>query len=208
MAEHPAAPDRAQDRAQDQAQKPLRADAQRNRDRIIEAARATFRERGADCSLDEIAKRAGVGPGTLYRHFPTRDDLIDAVMRDWTARIQADSQAVVDSDLPPREALTRWFSRFVENVGIYQGAAAKLMSAMDDPRSPIYRKCQVLVDANATVLESVRAKGALRDGVDAREVMRLVSGVASAADSSGLRPDQAAPMLQIVLDGILAPSAA
>ena len=120
------------------AERPLRADAQRNRDKILDAARAAFRERGASCSLDEIAKRAGVGAGTLYRHFPTRDDLIDAMMRNWAERIEADAQAVVDSDLPPREALTDWFGRFVENVGIYQGAAHKLMSAMDDPASPIW----------------------------------------------------------------------
>jgi len=189
------------------AEKPLRADAQRNRDKILDAARAAFRERGAACSLDEIAKQAGVGAGTLYRHFPTRDDLIDAVMRNWAERIEADCQAVVDSDLPPRAALTEWFNRFVENVGIYQGAAAKLMSAMDDPKSPIYRKCQVLVAANAKVLDSVRAKGALRDDVDAREVMRLVSGVASVADSSRLAPDEAGPMLGIVLEGILKPDA-
>jgi AcrR family transcriptional regulator len=192
---------------QSAAEKPLRADAQRNRDKILDAARAVFRERGAACSLDEIAKRAGVGAGTLYRHFPTRDDLIDAVMRNWADRIEADCQAVVDSDLPPRTALTEWFNRFVENVGIYQGAAAKLMSAMDDPSSPIYRKCQVLVAANAKVLDSVRANGALRDDVDAREVMRLVSGVASVADSSRLAPDQAGPMLAIVLEGILKPDA-
>lgn len=184
-------------------EKPLRADAQRNRDKILDAARAAFRERGASCSLDEIAKRAGVGAGTLYRHFPTRDDLIDAMMRNWAERIEADAQAVVDSDLPAREALTDWFGRFVENVGIYQGAAHKLMSAMDDPASPIYKKCQVLVGANARVLDSVR--DALRPGVESREVMRLVSGVASVADSSGLSADQAEPMLAIVLDGILEP---
>ena len=201
MPAHSAAPDREQHR------KPLRADAQRNRDRILEAARAAFREHGADCSLDAIAKRAGVGPGTLYRHFPSREDLIDAMMRDWTARIETDSQSVVDSHLPPREALTRWFTRFVENVGIYQGAAAKLMKAMDDPGSPMYGKCQVLVGANAKVLDSVREQGALREGIEAREVMRLVSGIASAADSSGLAPDQSAPMLAIVLDGILEPDA-
>jgi AcrR family transcriptional regulator len=184
-------------------EKALRADAQRNRDRIIDAARAAFRERGAGCSLDDIARRAGVGAGTLYRHFPTRDDLIDAVMRNWAERIEADAQAVVDSDLPAREALTEWFGRFVENVGIYQGAAHKLMSAMDDPASPIYKKCQVLVGANARVLDSVR--DSLRPGVESREVMRLVSGVASVADSTGLSPDQAEPMLRIVLDGILVP---
>jgi AcrR family transcriptional regulator len=183
--------------------KPLRADAQRNYDKIVETARAMFRERGADASLDEIAKRAGVGPGTLYRHFPTREALFDAVMRDWADRINADSDEAAASELAPREALSGWFSKFVENVGIYHGAAAKVMSAMDDPSSPIYRKCQVLVAANDKVLDSVRDKGALREGVDAREVMRIVSGIATVVDQSGIKADDAEPMLAIVLDGIL-----
>jgi AcrR family transcriptional regulator len=183
--------------------KPLRADAQRNYDTIVETARAMFRERGADASLDEIAKRAGVGPGTLYRHFPTRDALIDAVMRDWSERINADADEAAASELPPREALASWFNKFVENVGIYHGAAAKVMAAMDDEASPIYRKCQVLVGANRKVLDSVREKGALRDGIDAREVMRVVSGIATVVDQQGISADDAGPMLSIVLDGIL-----
>jgi AcrR family transcriptional regulator len=191
--------------ADDAASKPMRADAKRNYDKIIETARQAFRERGASCTLDEIAKRAGVGPGTLYRHFPTRDDLIDAVMREWAERVQADAQAVIDAGRPARETLTSWFSRFLDNVGIYQGAAAKVMSAMDDPRSPIYRKCQVLGDANRRVLESDTVRPAVRDGVDARQVMRLVSGVSVAIDQAGLDPAQAEPMLRIVLDGVLKP---
>jgi AcrR family transcriptional regulator len=183
--------------------KPLRADAQRNYEKILETARAIFRERGADASLDEIAKRAGVGPGTLYRHFPTRDALIDAVMRDWADRINADSDEAATSDLPSREALAGWFTKFVENVGIYHGAAAKVMAAMDDPSSPIYRKCQILVNANEKVLDSARQKGDLREGVDAREVMRVVSGIATVVDQSGITADDAEPMLAIVLDGIL-----
>src|SRR3954470_17123231 len=193
------------DTAPDVERKPLRADAQRNYDKIVETARAVFRERGADASLDEIAKRAGVGPGTLYRHFPTRDALIDTVMRDWSDRINADSEEIASSDLPARAALATWFSKFVENVGIYQGAAAKVMSAMDDPSSPIYRKCQVLVAANDKVLERARESGALRPGVESREVMRLVSGVATVVDQSGIGAAEAEPMLAIVLDGILLP---
>lgn len=187
----------------EEAAKPLRADAVRNREKLVQAARLVFAERGADCSLDEIAKRAGVGPGTLYRHFPTRDDLIDAMMRDWAERVDADAQEVIDADLGPREALTAWFGRFVENVGVYHGAAAKMMSALDDPASPIYRKCQVLFGANDRVLGKVRDAGALREGVDSREVMRLVSGIATVIDQAGLSQGQATPMLGIVLDGIL-----
>ena len=185
------------------ADKPLRADAQRNYDKLVSAAREAFRQHGAQASLDDIAKRAGVGPGTLYRHFPTRDDLIDAVMRDWTAKIDADSEEIVSSGLPADEALTAWFGRFVENVGIYNGAAAKLTAAMDDPSSPIFRKCQVLVAANDKVVSHVAAQGGIRDGVESREVMRLVSGVASVVDQAGLDFDQSRPMLRIIIDGIL-----
>lgn len=187
--------------------RPLRADAQRNRDRIIETARALFRERGADCSLDEVAKRAGVGPGTLYRHFPTREDLIDAVMKDWAERVIADAEKVAGAGLSPRETLQTWFQRFIANVGIYQGAARKVLAAVDDPSSPIHRKCQVLALANEQVITHIREVGALRDGVDAREVLRLVSGVAAVVDDAGLEESQAEPMLAIVIDGVLRPVA-
>lgn len=190
----------------DDAQEPvkaLRADAQRNYDKLVEAARDAFRENGAQASLDDIAKRAGVGPGTLYRHFPTRDDLIDAVMREWAAQVAADSETVVESGLEPRAALTEWFRLFLANIGIYRGAAAKVMAAMDDETSPIYRKCQVLVAANDKVMSHIDDLGALREGVDSREVMRLVSGVASVADQSGFGPKESAPMLDIVIRGIL-----
>ncbi|MFI5427809.1 TetR/AcrR family transcriptional regulator [Aeromicrobium sp. UC242_57] len=189
--------------APDEQVKPLRADAQRNYDKLVSAARDAFRSNGAEASLDDIAKRAGVGPGTLYRHFPTRDDLIDAVMRDWTLQVDADSEEIVRSGLPAGEALTAWFGRFVENVGIYNGAAAKLTAAMDDESSPIYRKCQVLVGANDKVIAHVASLGALRDGVESRQVMRLVSGVASVVDQAGLEPAQSEPMLRIIVDGIL-----
>ena len=83
----------------------MRADAQRNYDRILEVARQVFAERGHDASMDEIAKRSGVGPGTLYRHFPNRDTLYDALMKDWVARIHASADKAVASELPPREVL-------------------------------------------------------------------------------------------------------
>ena len=74
---------------------------------------------------------------------------------------------------------------------------------MDDPSSPIYRKCQVLVAANEKVLASIRERGDLREGIDAREVMRVVSGIATVVDRSGMPAEEAAPMLAIVLDGVL-----
>ncbi|MEV7396539.1 helix-turn-helix domain-containing protein [Aeromicrobium sp. NPDC092404] len=193
--------------AHDAPAKPLRADAQRNYDKLVAAAREVFAERGAEGSLDEIAKRAGVGPGTLYRHFPTRDDLIDALMRDWSARVVADSEAAVIDELPARETLEKWFDVFIGHITLHRGAAAKITAAMDDPSSPIHGKCQVLSSANDRVLDYVRQTGQLRPGVETRDVMRLVSGVANVADAAGMPADDVAPMLGIVIDGILQDSA-
>jgi AcrR family transcriptional regulator len=185
------------------ARKPLRADAQRNYDKIIETARQMFREKSADVSMDAIAKRAGVGPGTLYRHFPTRDDLVDAVMLDWANRVQASATEVIEAGGTSREVLMAWLEQFFDHVSRYQGAAAKFGAAMDDQSSPMYRKCVALGQANRSVLDSVAARGDLRAGVEAREVMRMVTGIAAVADQSGLARDGAQAMLTIVADGVL-----
>lgn len=192
--------------AEEAARKPLRADAQRNYDKLLVAAREVFTERGTEGSLDEIAKRAGVGPGTLYRHFPTREDLIDALMRDWTDRVLADSQAAIDAGAPARETLARWFADLVTHLTLHQGAAAKLSAAMDDPSSPIYRKCQMLAQANDHVVQHLADRSQLRDGVEARQVMRLVSGVATVADAASLSTDEVGSMLDIVIDGVVGDS--
>jgi AcrR family transcriptional regulator len=183
--------------------RPMRADARRNYDKLIAAAREVFAESGAAGSLDEIAKRAGVGAGTLYRHFPTRDDLIDALMRDWTDRVAADSEAAVAAGLPPRETLSNWFEAFLGHITLHRGAAAKINAAMDDPASPIYRKCQALGTANDRVLDYVRESGQLRDGVDSRHVMRLVSSIATLSDDARIGAAETTPMLGIIVDGIL-----
>jgi AcrR family transcriptional regulator len=182
--------------------RPMRADARRNYDKIVATARIVFSERGADCSLDEIARRAGVGPGTLYRHFPTRDALVDALMRDWGDRVDADADAAVAADLPARETLRTWFDDFVDHITLHRGAAMKLCSAMDNPESPIYGKCQIMARANERVLGALAERGQLRADIDARDVMRLVTGVASVADQSQVEVD-VHPMLDLVIDGIV-----
>jgi AcrR family transcriptional regulator len=187
----------------EQERKPLRADAQRNYDKIVETARVLFREKGADASLDEIAKRAGVGQGTLYRHFPTRDALIDAVMKDWVDRVHGDAEQVLDAGLGVRETLTTWLDKLVEHMSRYQGAPAKFASALDDTGTPMHHKCTALVAANKIVFDSLEGQDALRPGVDPRDVVRMVTGIAAAAEKSGLGHEAATPMLAIVADGVL-----
>ena len=182
--------------------RPMRADARRNYDKILATARIVFTERGTDCSLDEIAKRAGVGPGTLYRHFPNREALVDALMKDWTDRVSADADAAIATGEPARDMLLGWFEHFVEHITLHRGAASKICAAMDDPASPMYRKCRVMGEANRRVIAHLDARGELRPDVDPANVMRLVSGVASVADTSHAALD-VRPMLVVVVDGIV-----
>ncbi|MBM6400404.1 TetR/AcrR family transcriptional regulator [Phycicoccus sonneratiae] len=180
----------------------MRADAQRNRDRIVEVAREVFREQGYDASLDEIARRAEVGPGTLYRHFPRRENLVDAVMQAWVDRVDAAADVALSRTGPPRERLLAWFEDYVGLITLHRGGAVKLTSALGDETSPIRTKCRVLTSAMGRVLDSERP--ALREGVDDVQVCRLVGGVATVADSGGLAADQVRPMLGVVVDGVLA----
>ena len=122
----------------------MRADAKRNYDRIVEVAREVFREQGYDASLDEVAKRAGVGPGTLYRHFPNRDALLDAIMQSWVDRVDEAADKALAHEGSPRDLLLAWFEEYVRLISLHKGGPAKITSAMGDPDSPILTKCQVL----------------------------------------------------------------
>ena len=181
----------------------MRADAQRNYDRILEVARQVFAERGADASMDEIAKRAEVGPGTLYRHFPNRDTLYDALMKDWVARVHASADKAVASELPPRELLLGWFTDYVHHISAHRGGPAKITSAMGVEDSPIATKTRILLGATQRIVDHLRAQGALRDDVDALQLCRLAGGVAVVADQGGLPPEAVRPMLEILADGVL-----
>jgi len=181
----------------------VRADARRNYDRIVEVAREVFREQGYDASLDEVAKRAGVGPGTLYRHFPKRENLLDAIMQSWVDKVTETADKALAYEGSDRDLLLHWFEEYVALISQHKGGPAKLTSAMGDSASPIRTKCQVLAEANGRVLDQVRADGALRDGVEAIQVCRLVGGVATIADNSDLGAAEVRPLLEVVADGLL-----
>lgn len=181
----------------------MRADARRNYDKIVEVARVVFREQGYDASLDEVARRAGVGPGTLYRHFPKRENLIDAIMQVWVDSVDEAADKALASEGGPRDLLMTWFTEYVRLISLHKGGPAKITSAMDDPTSPIQHKCQVLRTAGARVVDRLRADGALRDDVDALQISRLVGGVATVADQADLGDDAVRPMLEVVADGLL-----
>ncbi|GAA4374557.1 TetR/AcrR family transcriptional regulator [Nocardioides caricicola] len=181
----------------------MRADAQRNYDRIVEVAREVFREHGYDASLDLVAKRAGVGPGTLYRHFPKRENLIDAILQSWVDKVTDTADKALAYEGDDRDVLLNWFERYVELISQHKGGPAKITSAMGDPESPIMTKCQVLANANARLIDRLREDGALREQVDTIQVCRLVGGIATVADQSDLDVTAVRPLLEVVADGLL-----
>ena len=181
----------------------MRADARRNRDRIVEVARAVFRERGYDASLDEIAKRAGVGPGTLYRHFPSRDALLDAVMQAWVDRVTDATDKALVHEGPPREFLVTWFETYVALISFHKGGPAKITSALGVEDSPIATKTRALLSQTQRIVDHLRARGALRDDVDALQMCRLAGGVAVVADQGDLDADATRRMLAVLADGLL-----
>ena len=184
-------------------EKAMRADARRNRDKLIAAAKDLFAETGTDVSLDAVARRAGVGPGTLYRHFPKRENLIDAIMQVWVDSVEEAAEKALASEGSARDLLMAWFTEYVRLISLHKGGPAKITSAMDDPSSPIQHKCQVLRTAGGRVVDRLRADGALRDDVDALQISRLVGGVATVADQADLDEDAVRPMLEVVADGLL-----
>lgn len=156
-------------------QRPQRADARRNFDALLAAAREAFTQHGANASLEDIARRAGVGVGTLYRNFPTREHLIEAVYVDEVVALQqvADETA----SLEPWDALRTWLARYVEYVG-----TKKALVEVMNRRSEVMQACRtMLYDAGGPIVERGQAAGVVRADTSIGDIVRLVSGVAGVA---------------------------
>jgi AcrR family transcriptional regulator len=157
-----------------------RADAQINRERILEVAKAAFTRSGADASLDDIAKQAGVGPGTLYRHFPTRDALIEAVYHTEVGKLAA-AQRELSTKLPPIEALRAWMMLFVDYIATKQIIASALNSVVGGP-SRLYDSSRVQVSGAIDVLVRAAMKsGDIRKDLEPFDLLRALIGVSNVA---------------------------
>ena len=157
-----------------------RSDAQENRDRILEVAKAAFTRSGADASLDDIAKQAGVGPGTLYRHFPTRDALIEAVYHSEVEKLAA-AQRELSAYLPPIEALRAWMMLFVDYIATKQIIASALNSVVGGP-SRLYDSSRVHVTGAIDALVKTAVKsGDIRKDLEPFDLLRALIGVSNVA---------------------------
>jgi AcrR family transcriptional regulator len=181
------------------ARKP-RADAQRNRDSLLEAAKAAFAEAGPEASLDEIARRAGVGIGTLYRHFPTRDAIVEAVYRREVQQL-ADSAPRLIESLPPAEALRAWMRVFIDYIAAKKVIAPALKSSVGGG-SAVYADSSVRINgAIALLVERARASGNIRPSADPADLLRALIGFAyvnSAPDWEA----SARRLIDLLIDGL------
>jgi AcrR family transcriptional regulator len=175
--------------------RPMRADARRNYERLLAAATQSFSENGANASLDDIAKRAEVGPGTLYRHFPTRQDLLEAVMEQWMESVLAEAEPLLDSP-DPAEALAVWLRRLVAHVAVFRGLAAALLPSGSPQQSP----GKVLHSTAEALLTRAQVSGQIRADVTVKEVLTLIGGITWACDSGKqVDPDR---LVGLVMDGL------
>jgi len=159
-----------------------RADAQRNRARILEAARKEFTRSGANASLEEIAKKARVGPGTLYRHFPTREDLLVAVYRSEMEKLAAAERTLADSKSPV-EALRAWLLLFVDAVATKQIIAPVLNTLVGDPKKLFEASYARIHEALRTLVKRAIKDGDIRQDLDPIDLLRAIVGVANVATS-------------------------
>ncbi|GAA0957287.1 helix-turn-helix domain-containing protein [Actinocorallia libanotica] len=182
-----------------------RSDAQRNRDRLLEVARTVFEEQGAQASLRDIARRAEVGLGTLYRHFPTRDALLDSLLGRHFDALAAQAADLAAAH-PPREALTTWLRAFAAQAAAYQDLSAALMDTINDETSPLHASCSAMRGAGARLLRDAQDAGDVRPDVDGLELFALVNAVAWITGHSPAVAARRDHLLDLVLDGLAAPS--
>ena len=177
-----------------------RADARQNHIRLITAATQAFAEKGADAPLEDIARRAGVGIGTLYRHFPTRLDLQAAVFRNQVVSVCGAGDALLET-APPEQAFTAWIRSLNAYLVTKRGLSHALIEAVGI-ESELISSCWVAMrETTERLLRNGQQAGVIRSDVSATDVMRLVHGVAVSTERA---PDRADALLSIMLDGLRA----
>jgi AcrR family transcriptional regulator len=178
----------------------VRKDAARNHDALLHAAAEVYGERGVDASLEEIARRAGVGIGTLYRHFPSRDALNEAVYRREVAAL-CDQADVLLHKNDPVEALGTWMKSFAQYVARKRGMAMALKSALGPDNELFAYSHQRINEALGSLLDAAVATGEIRADVDREDLLRAMSGICMATDSPGWA-ERTGRMVDLLLDGL------
>jgi AcrR family transcriptional regulator len=177
--------------------RPKRADAQRNYDKLIAAAREAFSEDGASAALEDIARRAGVGIGTLYRNFPRRQDLLEAV---YVGEFEAIAASAADFDgLEPWEALSGWLHEFVRYAATKKEIAGQLLAYIDADADLFKRSRAAVTSTGDRLVGRAQDAGVVRKDVSFYEIGRLVAGISVIHGST---PEEIGRILDVALDGL------
>jgi AcrR family transcriptional regulator len=185
------------DTAQTLLPRPKRADARRNYEKVLAAAREAFAEGGESTALEEIARRAGVGIGTLYRHFPNRQALLEALYVDEVEEVCRTAAELDGED--PWEALSGWFERFIGYLATKQALAAELLNYVDRDAQLFQTSRAALFSAGEPLLTRAQEAGVVRPDVDIAEVIQMVIGIGKIPASD---PRQTQHILRVALDGL------
>jgi len=179
----------------------MRADAKKNYEQILTIARVVVANHGADASLREIARRAGVGLGTLYRHFPTREALLEALLRTDFDELTAMARELETASSPDK-ALISWLHDVVAWTGTYQGVVAVMMAAMEDTESALHSSCITMRTAGTRLLTRAQAKGLARTDMDGEDLFSLAAALAWLGDQPSSAP-RAEHLFNIIASAIL-----
>lgn len=185
--------------------RPMRADARRNHERLLAEARAAFAAHGTDASLEDVAKRAGVGIGTLYRHFPNRHALLSAVFEESVEQLLARSRDLLD-DPQPRGALVTWLRDIISHAGAYRGLARELMtvsySGSYHDGSELARCSGPIREAGSALLTRAQEAGAVRREISIGDLLQLTNAIALAAEETPTDPHLADRLLTLTVRGL------
>lgn len=202
MSVHPSSADRDSGMPEPGAPRAPRADARRNRDKIIEAARAAFTSATEPVALETVAKQAGVGIATLYRNFPTRDALVEAVYANELDQVAASAVQLLE-ELPPPAALRAWMDRYIAFAATKHAMYRDPRTGPTAGRMPVIPTRERIVEAVDALLRAGARDGSLRADVTPDDLTTLLLGVSLAA-VSGIQPDQTARHLDLVADALRA----
>jgi AcrR family transcriptional regulator len=178
-----------------------RADALRNRARILQVARTVVAEQGTQASLRDIARRAEVGLGTLYRNFPTRDELLETLLREGFDHLAAKA-AELEAERPPEEALMEWLGDFAVGATAYRGLTSSMMATLGDESSSLYASCLAMRQAADRLLRNAQDSGHIRSDVDGTDLFALVSALGWITDQAPSLAGRRAHLFSLVMSGL------
>jgi AcrR family transcriptional regulator len=179
----------------------MRADAKKNYDHLLEVGRAVVTEHGADASLRDIARRAGVGLGTLYRHFPTREALLEHLLRAGFDDLAASADDL-ETSRSPEEALLSWLRDCVAGAHEYRGVVSLMMAAIEDADSALHASCVTMRAAGTRLLTRAQAAGIARTDIDGTDLFALVGALAWLNDQTSLA-SRADHLFRVITSAIL-----